>query len=79
MTDLTSQPIEYDWRRVRYQPKYIYDCGHCHEPLKDFAAAMLNPGGFQHPGMAALLCERCTDKFWAREERAEKAADGAGY
>lgn len=77
--NLNVQPLTYDFLRVRYSPKYLYDCAHCHTPLESLRDnLMLIPGNFHHPGMAGLLCGRCTKLFWDREERADKAAQEAG-
>lgn len=79
MTDLNVCPLSYDFNRVRWLPKHIYDCGHCHLPLEVYQKATLVAGNFHHPGKATLLCERCAEAFWEREHLASKAAEEAGY
>ena len=70
---LNAQPLVYDYRRIRYLPEYIFDCGHCQEPLQAFQDAMVVPASpFHRPGMATLLCDRCAGLWCEAERRADQ-------
>jgi uncharacterized protein with PIN domain len=79
MTNLNTQPVKFDYGRTRYLPEHIFDCGQCQTPLESFRDATVLPGNFHHPGMNALLCERCAKLFWDAEVEGERMAREAGY